>query len=380
MEVYFDNSATTKVKKEVCDAVCDAFLNCYGNPSSLHRKGVEAEHILKSARETVANELHVSAEDVYFTSCGSEGNNLAIIGTCTAMRKKCKIITSKAEHKSVLESFSFLEKSGFEVLYLDIDKDGGIDEKTLFNNINSDTGLVSLMTVNNETGTITDIKRLYKEIKKLNPDTLVHTDAVQAFGKLNFEKDTADMITVSGHKIGAPKGIGAVYIKKGIKVNPVIYGGGQEKGIRSGTENVPAIAGLKKAIEIIDKEKSYKKVSKIKKYLYDILTLEIPDFVINSPENSSPYILNVSMLGLRSEILLHSLEQYGVYVSSGSACSSNRKGAESVVSKMGYDRKRADSSIRISLCGDNTMEEAEYAVEAFKKVAKANEKIRKNNK
>lgn len=380
MEVYFDNAATTMVSREVAEAVNEVFTTCYGNPSSLHRKGVEAEKIIKATREAVAKELFVDSKDVYFTSCGSEGNNLAIIGTCTAMRKKCKIITTEAEHKSVGECFNYLKTQGFDVVYIPIGKDGTVDEEKLYSEIDENTGLVSLMTVNNETGAICDVKKIYNNIKKLNPNTLFHTDAVQAFGKFKIAKDCADIITVSGHKIGAPKGTGAIYIKKGVKVNPIIYGGGQEKGVRSGTENVPGIAGFGKAIELIYKDKAFDTVSALKKYMTDRLTTEIDGMEVNSPEGSSPYILNLSMLGLRSEILLHSLEQQGVYVSSGSACSSNRPTKGSVLTAMGYDAKRVDTSIRISFAPYNTMEEAEYAVEAFKKVAKVNQKIRKSNK
>lgn len=368
MEVYLDNSATTKVKKEVIDTMAEVMESCYGNPSSLHRKGVEAEKIVKDARGKIGSELCVPPEEVYFTSCGSESNNLAIIGTALAMRTKGEIITTTMEHKSVSECFSYLEQCGFTVRY--------VSPEAVVDAVNQHTQLVSVMHVNNEVGTVFDIAELNRQIKQKNPSVLLHTDAVQAFGKLDFQKNMADMISISAHKIGGPKGVGAVYIKKGIKALPVIYGGGQETGLRSGTENVPGIAGFGKALELIDKKAAYAHVQQLKDTMAGRLTETVDRLYINSPENSSPYILNVAMEGLRSEILLHSLEQKGVYVSSGSACSSNRPKPSHVLTAMGFEPKRVDSSVRISFCSDNTMEEIEYACEAFLQVAKVNEKIR----
>ncbi len=368
MDIYFDNSATTKPHISVIDAMVNMMKDAYGNPSSLHTKGVEAERMVKMAREQVAKALKVNADEVYFTSCGTESNNLAILGTAMAQRIKGEVITTKVEHKSVTEPFKHLEKIGFKVHYLDVDSNGLIDLSKLEELLNDNTQLVSIIQVNNECGTVQPIKEIYRIIKRKNEKTLLHIDAVQGFCKVELPKNCADLISISAHKIYGPKGVAALYVRKGVKISPIIYGGGQEKNLRSGTENTPAIVGFGVAVELAKKEDNYNYVISLKNTMLEKIVDCIPNVYINSPQDSSPYILNISVMGIRSEILLHSLEQRGVYVSSGSACSSNRPKPSHVLTAMGFSRERVDSSIRISFCPNNTMQEVNYACEILKEV------------
>lgn len=375
-EIYFDNGATTRVNKKAADIMYDILTNSYGNPSSLHSKGLEAEHYLKNTRRIIAEKLKVKPDEIIFTASGSEANNLAILGTADLFRFKGEIITSKVEHKCVLECMKRLEFLGFVVHYIDVDDNGIVNLKQLENLVNNKTQLVSIMHVNNECGTIQPISDIYNIIKSKNPDTLFHTDNIQGFCKIDMDTKYCDMMSISAHKIHGPKGVGALYIKKGIRLSPVIYGGGQEKGLRGGTENVPAIAGFGKAV---DEYIAYnKQIYNIKKYIVKRITNEIDKIYINGDdENSSPYILNISMLGLRSEIILHSLEQRNIYVSSGSACSSNKPSPSHVLVAMGYKPDRVDSSIRLSFSNDNTMEEADAFCDALVEIARINKKIRR---
>lgn len=375
LDIYFDNGATTKVYKEVADMMCEVLTSSYGNPSSLHSKGLEAEHILKNSRKIIADKIKCNPEEIIFTASGSESNNLAILGVADLFRFKGEIITSKVEHKCVLECMKRLENIGFKVHYLDVDENGVVNIEQLKNLINDKTQLVSIMHVNNECGTIQPVSDIYNIIKNKNPSTLFHTDNIQGFCKIDITCDCCDMMSISAHKIHGPKGVGALYVKKGIRLSPVIYGGGQEKGLRGGTENVPAIAGFGKAVELYKKNEV---VNEIKKYIIDKITNEIPKIYVNGDfETSSPYILNVAMIGLRSEIILHSLEQKGIYVSSGSACSSNKPSPSHVLVAMGYKPERVDSSIRISFNNENTMEDAEKFCDALSDIARVNKKIRR---
>jgi len=375
LDIYFDNGATTKVYKEVADEMYDVMTTSYGNPSSLHSKGLEAEHILKKSRNIIADKIKCNSDEIIFTASGSESNNLAILGTADLFRFKGEIITSKVEHKCVLECMKRLETIGFKVHYLNVDENGIVDLEELMYLVNDRTQLVSIMHVNNECGSIQPIKEVYRIVKDKNPSTLVHTDNIQGFCKIDINCDYCDMMSISAHKIHGPKGVGALYVKKGVRISPVIYGGGQEKGLRGGTENVSAIAGFGKAVELYNKNE---KIIEIKKYIIDRITNEIPEIYVNGNVYlSSPYILNIAMIGLRSEIILHSLEQKGIYVSSGSACSSNKPSPSHVLVAMGYKPERVDSSIRISFNNENTMEEAESFCNALFDIAQINKKIRR---
>lgn len=375
-EIYFDNGATTRTNKQVADLMYDVMTSSYGNPSSLHSKGLEAEHIVKDARKIIADKINANPNDILFTASGSESNNLAILGAADLFRFKGEIITSKIEHKCVLECMKRLEDIGFKVHYLDVDENGIVDINQLNNIINPQTQLVSIMHVNNECGSIQPIREIYNIIKDKNPNILFHTDNVQGFCKIDLSCEYCDMMSVSAHKIHGPKGIGALYVKKGIRLSPVIYGGGQEKGLRGGTENVPAIAGFGKAVEVF--EKNDNTLLEIKKYIINRITNEIPGIYVNGDiDCSSPYILNIAMIGLRSEIILHSLEQRGIYVSSGSACSSNKPSPSHVLTAMRYKPERVDSSIRISFSVENTMEEADAFCNALADIALINKKVRR---
>lgn len=375
-EIYFDNGATTRTNKQVADLMYDVMTSSYGNPSSLHSKGLEAEHIVKDARKIIADKINANSNDIIFTASGSESNNLAILGAADLFRFKGEIITSKIEHKCVLECMKRLEDIGFKVHYLDVDENGIVDINQLKNIINPQTQLVSIMHVNNECGSIQPIREIYNIIKDKNPNILFHTDNVQGFCKIDLSCEYCDMMSVSAHKIHGPKGIGALYVKKGIRLSPVIYGGGQEKGLRGGTENVPAIAGFGKAVEVF--EKNDNTLLEIKKYIINRITNEIPGIYVNGDiDCSSPYILNIAMIGLRSEIILHSLEQRRIYVSSGSACSSNKPSPSHVLTAMRYKPERVDSSIRISFSVENTMEEADAFCNALADIALINKKVRR---
>ncbi|NLB81176.1 MAG: cysteine desulfurase [Clostridiaceae bacterium] len=364
--IYLDNGATTKQHPAVISEMLEVIEHNYGNPSSLHTLGVQAERIVKKARQSVAKPLKATAAEVYFTSGGTESNNLALSGAYNALRIKGDIITVKTEHKSVLETVKNLGN----VIYLDVDKSGVIDTEALQSLVTENTSLVSISHVNNETGAIAPIEQISDIIKRKNAKCLFHVDAVQSYCKLDFPKNSADLVSVSGHKIHGPKGIGALYVKTGIRLKPLIYGGGQEKGIRSGTENTAAIAGLGVASALKFELEHIKSLNAL-------LRNRLRGVIVNSVEGS-PYILNISAPGIRSEILLHSLEQRGVIVSSGSACSSNRPGASHVLTAMGLQRDIIESSIRISLSMLNTEKEIIEATDIINEVIpKLKQQLRK---
>ena len=375
-EIYFDNGATTKPSQNVADIMYETLTGDYGNPSSLHSKGLDAEHIVKNSRKIIADSVKASSDEIIFTASGSEANNLAIIGAARMFRYKGEIITSKVEHKCVLECMNALENEGFKVHYLDVDENGVVSVEQLKSLLNKDTQLVSIMHVNNECGAVQPINEIYASVKEFNSEILVHTDNIQGYCKFDLTSKSCDMMSVSAHKIHGPKGIGALYVRKGVRLSPVIYGGGQEKGLRGGTENVPAIAGFAKAVGTFDNNISV--VLDIKKHIAKRVTTEIPKVYVNGDvEDSSPYILNIAMIGLRSEIILHSLEQKGIYVSSGSACSSNKPSPSHVLTAMGYKPERVDSSIRLSFSNENTMEEANAFCDALAEISLKNKKVRK---
>jgi cysteine desulfurase len=368
MDIYFDNSATTKPYDEVIDVVCKSMKEYYGNPSSLHRLGIKCEKRLNEAREYFASTINANKDEIYFTSGGSEGNNLVLKGI---LKPGHHFITTTFEHQSIINTCKELEKNGVKITYLEVDKDGRISLEDLDEAITKETALVSVMYVNNEVGAIQDIEAIGKLIKERSNRAKFHVDGVQAYGKLpvDVKKMNIDFFTAAGHKIHGPKGTGFVYIKKGLAINSLISGGSQERGFRAGTENLPAIIGFQKAAELTLKsmEENYNKVYELKKYMIEQLN-NFQDIRINSPlEGFSPYILNVSFKGTRAEVLLHLLEESGVYVSTGSACSSKSSASSGsyVIKALGLDKREVESAIRFSFSSENFREEVDKAIVAL---------------
>ena len=368
MEAYFDNSATTKVLDCVKDAVVDAMCVNYGNAAAKHRKGVEAENLIREAKKAIAATLKVQEKEILFTSGGTESNNTALIGTALANRRAGKhLITTGVEHPSIYNTMSFLEEMGFEVTYLPVDHLGHISLEDLEKAIREDTILVSVMYVNNEVGAVEPIEAISQCIKKKNPKTLFHVDAIQAYGKYKIrpKKQGIDLLSVSGHKIHAPKGVGFLYIRDGVKIRPILFGGGQQKGMRSGTENVPGCVGLGVAAREAykDFDARIEKLYTLREHLIAGLK-PLGGVTINGSEDrtNAPQIVSASFEGVRSEVLLHALEDKGVYVSSGSACSSNHPGISGTLKGIGVKKELLDSTIRFSLGDLNTEEEVDYAI------------------
>lgn len=368
MEVYFDNSATTKVLDCVKDVVVDAMCVNYGNAAAKHRKGVEAENLIREAKKAIADTLKVQEKEILFTSGGTESNNTALIGTALANRRAGKhLITTGVEHPSIYNTMSFLEEMGFEVTYLPVDHLGHISLEDLEKAIREDTILVSVMYVNNEVGAVEPIEAISQCIKKKNPKTLFHVDAIQAYGKYKIrpKKQGIDLLSVSGHKIHAPKGVGFLYIRDGVKIRPILFGGGQQKGMRSGTENVPGCVGLGVAAREAykDFDARIEKLYTLREHLIAGLK-PLGGVTINGSEDrtNAPQIVSASFEGVRSEVLLHALEDKGVYVSSGSACSSNHPGISGTLKGIGVKKELLDSTIRFSLGDLNTEEEVDYAI------------------
>ena len=379
MECYLDNSATTKCLDEVVEVVADCMKNTYGNPSSMHLKGVEAENILRSAKETIAKTLKVEEKEIFFTSGGTESDNWAILQAARANKRSgMHVITTKIEHAAVLNPFKQLEKEGFEVTYLSVDEVGRVSLEELKSAIKEETILVSVMGVNNEIGTVEPVAEIGELIKKCNPKTLFHVDAVQMYGKLPVypKRMKIDMLSVSGHKIHGPKGVGFLYISDKVKITPLILGGGQQKGMRSGTDNVPGIAGLAKAAGIICGKMSEdgEKMSAIR----DLLVREVSvveGITINGPARSeetkefaAPHIVSVSVSGVRAEVLLHALEEKGIYISSGSACASNKPAVSETLKAIGVAKELLDSTIRFSFSIFTTEEEIRFAAASLAEV------------
>lgn len=365
MTAYLDNSATTflcgSAKKEMINSI----ENCWGNPSSLHQAGIDADMLLRKARTTLSKALKCDAEEVVFTSGGTEGNNLAIFGAAYANRRKGnKVITTKIEHPSVLNAFKRLEEEGFEVTYIGTDSSGHLDMKALEEAVNEKTILISVMAVNNEIGTVQPVEMLSGIAKRKGAPAIIHVDAVQAFGKLplNPKKLGIDLMTVSSHKIHGPKGVGALFIKKGTKIRPVAVGGGQERDIRPGTEPMPAIAGFMGAVGELTVEKSLEKMTALRDGFIAKLR-NIEGVSINSPDDALPYIVNLSLKGLRSETVLNLLSDMEIYVSSGSACAKGHK--SHVLTAMGLGDDVIDSSLRVSLSRFTTEEELDCFIEGI---------------
>lgn len=372
MEVYLDNSATTRAYPEVGELVYKVMCRDYGNPSSMHRKGVEAEHYVKDAKETIAKKLKVNAKEIFFTSGGTESDNLALIGVARANKRRGNhLITSSIEHPAILNTMRHLEEEeGFRVTYLPVDAAGRIRLDALKEALCEDTILVSVMYVNNEVGTVQPIEEAVQMVKAYDPQIIFHSDAVQGYGKYRIypKRMGIDLLSASGHKIHGPKGIGFLYIGEKVKITPIVYGGEQQKNIRSGTENVPGIAGLGLASEMIYKDLDMKValMRELKAYFIEGLK-KIDRTVIHglTDEGSAPHIISAGIAGIRSEVLLHTLEEKGIYVSSGSACASNHPAISGVLKGIGAAQEYLDATLRFSMSEFTTKEEIDYTLETL---------------
>ena len=374
MDVYFDNSATTKVLAPVADLVMKVMTEDYGNPSAKHGKGMRAEQYIKEAAEIIAGTLKVSPKEIVFTSGGSESNNMALIETAMANRRAGNhIISTAIEHASVYNPLAYLEEQGFEVTYLPVDHNGHISLEDLERAVRRETILVSVMYVNNEIGAVEPVEEIAKLIHKINPAILFHVDAIQAYGKfvIRPKRQGIDLLSVSGHKIHAPKGIGFLYVDSRVKIKPLIYGGGQQRGLRSGTENVPGIAGLGAAAREMyrDHSERLKRMYEIKDYMISRLG-EVEGTTVNSlpGDQSAPQIVSASFSGVRSEVLLHALEEKGIYVSSGSACSSNHPAVSGTLKGIGVKKELLDSTLRFSFGVFNTKDEVDYCISVLQEL------------
>ena len=375
--IYLDNSATTKPSQRAIEKMNYALQTAWGNPSSLHKMGFEAEMLINKTRKDVANHIRCREDEIFFMGSGTEANNTAIFGAVEKLKKRGnKIITSAVEHPSVLKAMEELHKRGFEVCYLPTDESGKIKLEDLEKEINEKTILISIMLVNNETGAIMPVDKIREIVKRNGSPAIIHTDAVQAFGKMPIDVKNlgVDLLSFSGHKIHGPKGIGGLYKEKSLVIPPYILGGGQEKGFRSGTEAVPLIAGLGGAIsELPNLSEQLEKQQTLINYAKEKLSA-LSDFYINSPEDALPYILNISLEGYRSEILLHFLEARDIMVSSGSACAKGE--ASGVLAQMGIPQKRRDSALRISFSRDNSFEDIDKLFEALEDAQKKLKKVK----
>jgi len=357
MEIYLDNGATTKPCKECVEKVVEMLTVKYGNPSSLHEKGFEAEQEIESARAVIAQNLNANVSEVYFTSGGTEANNIAILGSAAANKKRGKkIVTTAMEHSSVYNSAKALEKEGFDVVYLKPDENGQVTLEQIEKAVDEETILVSMMLVNNEVGTVFPVEKIKKIIIQKKSPALLHIDAVQAFGKIpiNAEKLSADLLTISAHKVHGPKGVGALYKRKDAHIFARTFGGEQQKKLRPGTEAVPLIAGFGEAVKQINLTKQYEKIYQLNKYFKEKI-LNMKEISINSPQNAIPYIINISTNEIKSETMLNFLSSKGIFVSSGSACAKGKKSR--VLSEMKLLEQRIDTALRISFSKYNTIED-----------------------
>ncbi len=377
MEAYLDNAATTRVFPEVRDIMLQVMEKDFGNPSSRHTKGIEAEGYVTKAVQQIAGTLKCQPKEIILTSGGTESNNMALIGTALANQRAGKhVITTRIEHASIHEPFGRLEQMGYEAQYLPVDHNGHLQPEVLEEAVREDTLLVSVMMVNNEMGAVEDIKKLVAVAKQKNPNVIFHVDAIQAYGKYKIvpKRLGIDLMSVSGHKIHGPKGSGFLYVRDGVKISPIILGGGQQRGMRSGTENVPAIAGLGEAVRLIYQQHSEKveRLYALKQRLIDGLTA-MKGVSINginglSLTETAPHIVSASFDGIKSEVMLHALAQEGVYVSSGSACSSNHPDLSGTLKAIGVEDRLLDSTLRFSFSVLSTEEEVDHALEAVAKV------------
>ena len=374
MEVYFDNSATTRVLDSVRDIVVKTMTEDYANAAAKHRRGMEAEQYIREARAEIAKTMKVSEKEILFASGGSESNNLALIGGALANQRIGKhIISTNVEHPSVYNPLAALEDMGFEVTFLPVDQDGHISLQELQDAVREDTVLVSVMYVNNEVGFVEPVEEISRVIRGKNPRTLFHVDGIQAYGKyvIRPKKQGIDLLSVSGHKIHGPKGVGFLYIRDGVKLKPMIYGGGQQSNLRSGTENVPGVAGLGVAAKEMyrDHEAKILHLLGLKDYLIDRME-ELDGTVVNSKKGreSAPQIVSVSFEGVRSEVLLHALEEKGIYVSSGSACSAHHPGISGTLKGIGVHQRLLESTVRFSFGMFNTKDEIDYCMDVLKEI------------
>jgi cysteine desulfurase len=370
MEIYLDNSSTTRPYPQVVDKMVQALTEDYANPSAAHRKGVEVEKEIKIIRQNIAKVVGANDKEIYFTSGGTESNNTIIRGVANLYKKrKNHIISTNIEHPSVLNTLKDLEEDGFEVTYLEVDKNGVIDFEEFKGSIRPTTCLVTIMHVNNELGSIQPVKEIGKYLKSLDEKVYFHVDAIQSFGKIDFKpsKYNIDFMSVSGHKFHGPKGIGFMYVKSNSRIKPILFGGGQESGVRSGTENVPGIYGIGEAVKVLfdDLSGNIEKMYSLKELLKTELLKIIDDVKVNSPEDGVCHVLNIAFIGAKGEVLLHYLEQKGVYVSTGSACSAKKKGSH-VLNAIGLTPKEVEGTIRFSLSDMNTEEEILEAAKIIK--------------
>lgn len=371
MEVYLDNSATTRCFDEVAALMTQIMCEDYGNPSSLHRKGVQAEKYIRYAKDVIARNLKVNEKEIFFTSGGTESDNLALRGCAYAnCRSGRHLITTQIEHPAVLRTMKHLEEEGFRVTYLPVDEKGCIRLEDLERAITGETILVSIMHTNNEVGSLQPVAQAGALIKRMNPKILFHVDAVQGYGKFRIypKKMKIDLLSVSGHKIHGPKGVGFLYVDEKVKINPIVFGGGQQNGIRSGTENVPGIAGMAKAIEIVysNLDKEIEKLYEIKRAFVEGVR-KIDDVVVNGhpDETGAPHVVSVSVRGVRSEVLLHALEDKDIYVSAGSACSAHKPQPSATLRAMGIEPELLGSTIRFSFSIFTNMEEINYTLQTM---------------
>ena len=374
MEIYFDNSATTRALDGVKDLVVKLMTEDYANPSSRHRKGMEAEQYGKEAAMRIAKTLKVKEKEIIFTSGGTESNNMALIGAALAGQRAGKhIISTRIEHASVYQPLAFLETLGFEVTYLHTDRQGHISLEELEQSIRPDTILVSVMYVNNEMGAIEPVEEIASLVHQKGKNIIFHVDAIQAYGKMEIrpKKQGIDLLSVSGHKIHGPKGVGFLYIDEKVRIKPLLYGGGQQRDLRSGTENVPGIAGLGLAAEEMYRDHKGKvaRITELKDYFIDRVQ-ELEGVTVNSLKKSAgaPQIASVSFKGVRSEVLLHALEDKGIYVSSGSACSSNHPAISGTLRAIGVEKDLLDSTLRFSFGLFNTKEEVDICISALEEL------------
>ncbi|MBB5264525.1 cysteine desulfurase [Catenibacillus scindens] len=379
MEIYLDNAATTRAYESVCQIMVKTMRQDYGNPSALHMKGVEAEHYVKNARQYIARTLKIGEKELIFTSGGTESNNMAIIGGAMANCRAGKhLITTGIEHASVYNPMMYLESQGYEVTYLPVDSTGTVRLDALEKAIREDTILVSVMCVNNEIGTIQPLDKIGRLIKEKNPKTLFHVDAIQGFGKMRLwpSKLGIDLLSASGHKLHGPKGVGFLYIKDRVKVHPLILGGGQQKDMRSGTENVPGIAGFGQAVEEVfeNLEEKLDQLYSLRDYFIQRVC-ELDGVVINGFTHRqegffgpAPHIVSVSFADIRAEVLLHALEEKKIYVSSGSACSSNHPAISGTLKAIGVEKKYLDATLRFSFSFDTTQKDIDDCIDALKSI------------
>lgn len=374
MEAYFDNSATTKCSEKAAELMIKVLTEDYGNPSSLHLKGVEAEAYIKEARSRICKTMKINDSELIFTSGGTESNNMAIIGAAMANKRSGRhLITTKIEHAAVTSPMKFLEEQGFIVTYLNVDENGLISLEELAQAVTPETILVSIMYVNNEIGAVEPIEEAAKIIKEKNPNTLFHVDAIQAYGKYQIypKRMGIDMMSVSSHKIHGPKGVGFLYVKEKTKIKPIIYGGGHQKGMRSGTENVPAVAGMgQAAMEAYENlEGKQEQLYRLKEaFLEGLADFEWAHVNGKTGRDSAPHIVSVSFDNVRSEVLLHTLEDRNIFVSAGSACSSNKPAVSATLQAIKVKKEYLDATVRFSFSPENTLEEVDYCLEVLEEI------------